>query len=145
VDQGNRSKLIVHAIRRWCLYAVATFLLVVLGNVCMRPSTPALEQVVNSLWYLAPVAVASLMLLPLLVREMMIDNSRVTGPVRRLHGEIKKLRDGEAIRPLRLREGDHWTGLAEDFNALVDQVHSERHQTADDSSPRIFSIKRADG
>ena len=62
-----------------------------------------------------------------------------------LGGEIQKLRDGEAIRPLQLREGDHWRDLADDFNALVDQIHSERNQTADDTPPRIFSIRRADG
>ena len=145
VDQETRSKIILHAIRRWCLYAVATLLLVSLGSICMRPSEPAFVQVANNLWYLAPVAVASLLLLPLLVREMLIDNNRVTGPLRRLGGEIQKLRDGEAIRPLQLREGDCWRDLADDFNALVDQIHSERNQTVDDTPPRIFSIRRADG
>ena len=145
VDQEIRNKIIVHAIRRWCLYAVATLLLVSLGSICMRPSEPAFVQVANNLWYLAPVAVASLLLLPLLVREMLIDNNRVTGPLRRLGGEIQKLRDGEAIRPLQLREGDHWRELANDFNTLVDQIHSERNQDADDIPPRILSICRADG
>ena len=145
VDQETRSKIILHAIRRWCLYAVATLLLVSLGCICMRPSEPALVQVMNNLWYLAPVAVASLLLLPLLMREMLIDNNRVEGPLRRLGGEIQKLRDGEAIRPLQLREGDCWRDLADDFNALVDQIHSERNQTVDDTPPRIFSIRRADG
>ena len=145
MDQQTRSKIIMRAIRRWCLYAAATLLLVSLGSICMRPNGPALVQVMNNLWYLAPVAVASLLLLPLLVREMLIDSNRVTGPVRRLRGEIQKLRDGEVVRPLRLREGDHWSGLADDFNALAEQIHSERNQNTDDIPPRIFSIKRADG
>lgn len=145
VDQETRSKIILCAIRRWCLYAAATLLLVSLGSICMRPNGPALVQLINNLWYLAPVAVASLLLLPLLVREMLIDNNRITGPVRRLRGEIQKLRDGEVVSPLRLREGDHWSGLADDFNALTDQIHSERNQNTDDTLPRIFSIQRADG
>ena len=111
----------------------------------MRPSTPALGLVVNNLWYLSPVLVASLLLMPFLVREMLVSNNRVTGPIRRLRREIQKLRDGQALRTLRLRDGDHWNGLAEDFNALVEQIHSERNQTADDSPPTIFSIKRAGG
>jgi len=93
--------------------------------------------------YLAPVAVASLLLLPLLVREMLIDHNRVAGPIQRLRGEFQKLRDHQDLRPMRLREGDHWKDLAEEFNALVDQIHSERNLITDDNPPVIFSIKRA--
>lgn len=145
MDQETRSKIILQAIRQWCLYAVATLLLVTIGSICMRPSSPVFRQILNNAWYLAPVAVASLLLLPLLIKEMLVANNRVTGPIRRLRGEIQKLRDGQALRTLRLRDGDHWNGLANDFNALVDQIHSERNQTADDSPPAIFSIKRAGG
>ncbi len=111
----------------------------------MRPNAPALGHVLNNLWYLAPMVGASLLLLPLLIREILTANTRVTGPIRRLRREIQKLRDGQALRPLRLRDGDHWGGLADDFNALVNQIHIERNQTADDSPPVIFSIKRTGG
>ena len=145
MDQKTRSTIILLAIRRWCLYAVATLLLVSLGSIWMQPNTPVFKQVVNNLCYLAPTAVASLLLLPLLVREILVDTNRVTGPIRRLRGEIQKLRDGQALRPLRLREGDHWKELAEDFNALVEQIHCERSPTNDDGPPVIISIKRAGG
>ena len=140
-----RSRIITQAIRKWAIYAFAILLLVSLGSIWMRPSAPAIGQVLNNALYLAPVALASLLLMPFLVREMLAENNRITGPIRRLRGELQKLRDGQALRTLRLRDGDHWNGLADDFNALVEQIHKERDQTADDSAPAIFSIKRAGG
>ena len=145
MNQQTRNQIIVQAIRTWCLYAFATLLLLSLGSIWMRPSAPAIGQVLRNAWQLLPVAFASLLLLPILIREMLAEQNRVTGPIRRLRGEIRKLRDGQALRTLRLRDGDHWNGLADDFNKLVDQIHLERDQIADDSPPTIFSIKRAGG
>ena len=145
MNQETRSRIIVQAIRTWSLYAFATLLIVSLGSIWMRPSAPAIGQVLRNAWQLTPVAIASLLLLPLMIREMLAANHRITGPIRRLRGEIQKLRDGQALRTLRLRDGDHWNELANDFNALVDQIHTERNQTPDDSAPAIFSIKRAGG
>ena len=145
MNQETRSKIIVQAIRTWCLYALATLLIVSLSSVWMRPNVSALSHVLKNVFYLAPVAIASLLLLPLLIRETLAEKHRITGPIRRLRGEIQKLRDGQALRTLRLRDGDHWNELANDFNALVDQIHTERNQTTDDTPPAIFSIKRAGG
>lgn len=111
----------------------------------MRPSAPALGQLLGNVWYFAPVALASLLLLPFLIFEVIAANNRITGPIQRLRGEMVKLKDGQALRTLKLRDGDHWNELAKDFNALVDQIHSERNQTADDTPPAIFSIKRSGG
>lgn len=145
MNQETRNQIIVQAIRKWSTYAFAILLFVSLGSIWMRPSAPAVGHVLNNALSLAPVALASLLLLPFLIREMLADKNRITGPIRRLRGEIQKLRDGQALRTLRLRDGDHWNGLADDFNALVEQIHTERNQTADDSAPAIFSIKRAGG
>ena len=145
MNQVTRNRIIVQAIRTWSVYAFATLLLVSLGSIWMEPSSPAIGQVLKNIRNLAPVAFVSLLLMPFLIREMVAKEIQITGPIRRLRSEIQKLREGQALRTLRLRDGDHWNGLAEDFNALVDQIHTERDQTADDSAPAIFSIKRAGG
>ena len=145
MNQAIRNQIVLQAFRKWSTYAFATLLLVSLGSIWMRPSVPAVGQMLTNAWNLAPIAFASLLLLPFLIREMMAEKNRITGPIRRLRSEIQKLKEGQALRALRLRDGDHWNGLADDFNALVDQIHLERDQTADDSTPEIFSIKRANG
>jgi len=124
MDQKVRNKIIMQAIRRWCLYTFATILLV-------------------TLWYATPIAAASLALLPLIIFEMISQNKQFTGPIRRVRGEIQKLKDGQAIRELRLREGDYWNELVNDFNELADQIDSERNPNVDDFTPTIFSINRA--
>ena len=109
----------------------------------MRPGVPAFGQLLGNVRYFAPVALASLVLLPFLIFEIIAANNRFTGPIGRLRSEMVKLKEGQALRTLKLRNGDHWDELAKDFNALVDQIHSERNQTADDTPPTIFSIKRS--
>jgi len=74
---------------------------------------------------------------------MISQNKQFTGPIRRVRGEIQKLKDGQAIRELRLREGDYWNELVNDFNELADQIDSERNPNVDDFTPTIFSINRA--
>ena len=143
MDKKYRNKIIMQAVRKWCLYAFATFLLVSLGSFCMRPSTSVVSQMLENIWYLAPVAAASLVLLPLLIWEILADNNRITGPIRRLRGELQKLKNNRPIRELRLRDNDHWHELASEFNELVQQIHSERNQTVDDSPPTIFSIRES--
>ena len=145
MNPETRNNIIGQAIRKWSTYAFATLLLVTLGSIWVQPSAPAIGQVLKNALNLAPVGFASLLLMPFLIREMLVHENQITGPIRRLRGELQKLREGQALRTLRLRDGDHWNGLADDFNALVDQIHLERNQTADDSPPAIFSIKRAGG
>lgn len=143
MDQKVRNKIIMQAIRRWCLYTFATILLVSLVSFCMQSSTSIVGQFLATLWYATPIAAASLALLPLLIFEMISQNKQFTGPIRRVRGEIQKLKDGQAIRELRLREGDYWNELVNDFNELADQIDSERNPNVDDFTPTIFSINRA--
>lgn len=143
MDQKARNKIIMQAIRRWCLYTFATILLVSLVSFCMQSSTSIVGQFLATLWYAAPIAAASLALLPLLIFEMISHNKQFTGPIRRVRGEIQKLKDGQVIRELRLREGDYWHELVNDFNELADQIDSERNPNVDDFTPTIFSINRA--
>jgi nitrogen fixation/metabolism regulation signal transduction histidine kinase len=45
--------------------------------------------------------------------------NRIFGPLLRLHGEINALREGEDRPPVKLRKGDHFVDLIDDFNAMA--------------------------
>jgi len=140
MDQKTRNRIILRAMRKWCLYTFATILLVALGSFCMKAGTSIVGELLATTWYVAPIAAASLVLMPLLVLEMIANSKRFTGPIRRVQGEIQKLKGGQSIRELRLRDGDHWNELVNDFNELANQIHSERNPNVDDFVPTIFSI-----
>jgi hypothetical protein len=46
--------------------------------------------------------------------------NRLFGPLYRLQSTIKKMTTGEDVRPIRLRDGDHFNELIDDFNRLVE-------------------------
>ena len=85
---------------------------IVLGNV-------ETGEWLASLWASYSAAIlASLVLLPLIVWDMIRFSHRVVGPLIRLEREMQRLAEGESVRPLRFRENDYWHGLAKRFNGL---------------------------
>lgn len=47
--------------------------------------------------------------------------NRVFGPIFRLHSEIKSFRAGRPCRTIKLRDGDHFNELIDDWNKLIEQ------------------------
>lgn len=86
----------------------------------------AISRILANLWL--PILI-SIMVLPVLVRDCLRLSNRFAGPVLRLRRGIKQLADGETAQPIKLRTGDFWQELADDFNRVV-----ERFQPTEASS-----------
>lgn len=65
---------------------------------------------------------------PVFLYDSMRLSHRFVGPMVSLRRHLRRLADGEAVTPLRFRDGDFWQDLTMDFNRLVDRV--ARHQPA---------------
>ncbi len=126
VDQDVQRTLILRTILQWYFYMSAILLVTCLGAIWMDPGQLAIKHVFKSFVYYAPGVIASVLLLPLFVYDMLKATNRIAGPIYRLRNEMKKLASGQEIRPLRFRDGDHWSDLAEDFNELAEQISAER-------------------
>lgn len=53
---------------------------------------------------------------------------RVAGPVHRIRFILLRLNDGELPPPVRLREGDFFTEMADEINRLVNRIKFERER-----------------
>lgn len=126
VDQDVQRTLIVRTILQWYFYMSAILLVICLGAIWMDPSQLAIKHVFKSFVYYAPGVIASILLLPVFVYDMLKATNRIAGPIYRLRNEMKKLASGQEVRQLRFRDGDHWSDLAEDFNELAEQISAER-------------------
>ena len=90
------------------------------------PSRSALLMIYELWSYFSPAIVASVVLLPIFIYDILKLSHRVAGPLERLNVEMEKLANGKDVATLRFRDGDYWPELAERFNELANKVQAER-------------------
>jgi hypothetical protein len=69
-------------------------------------------------YYLAPIAFASGILLPLVILRAIHFSHTFVGPMLRIRRALIQLADGEPSPAIELRESDHWADIAEAINAI---------------------------
>jgi nitrogen fixation/metabolism regulation signal transduction histidine kinase len=57
----------------------------------------------------------------LLMAGLVVTN-RICGPIYRLQMQIRKVRNAENPSPIRLRKGDEFMDLAEEFNQMMEKL-----------------------
>jgi hypothetical protein len=136
VNPEVQRTLILRSILHWFFYMCAILLVVVIFTSLRDPSQVAIALLFKSFVYFAPAIIASVILLPLFVYDILKSSNRVAGPIFRLRNEIRTLASGEDIKELRFRDGDHWFELAEDFNVLAKQL-IEARRDGSESEPSV--------
>ncbi|MFK7769871.1 MAG: hypothetical protein AB8B55_21870 [Mariniblastus sp.] len=126
VHREVQGTLIVRSVLRWYFYMVAVLLAVSIITVLRDPAKFSLGLLYDSFIYFSPAIIASIVLLPVFIYDVVKSTNRVAGPIVRLRTEMQKLSNGRDVTELRFREGDHWNELAADFNALAEKVMEER-------------------
>ena len=74
----------------------------------------------DDMWFFyGPAAVASALLMPMVILDIVRVSNRFVGPLVRLRRSLRELARGEKVEPIRFREGDFWQEIAEEFNAVA--------------------------
>jgi hypothetical protein len=114
---------------RVVLYWVACLITITLMLLCWRILTgPArmFHQHLDDMWFFyGPALLASFVLLPLVIIDVVRLSNRFVGPFLRLRRSMRALAQGEHVQPIKFRQGDFWLEFADEFNALIDRVHGE--------------------
>ena len=126
---------------RVCLYWLMCLLTVTFMVVCYRiitgPARPFTWHFQELSVYLGPALVASLIILPVVVVDVIRVSNRFTGPLIRLRRSLRALAKGESVEPIRFRQNDFWQDFAEEFNALLERVKTlENKQSSEDALSR---------
>lgn len=129
-----------HLAWRVCLYWLSCLLTVVFMVFCYRivtgPVRPFFWHFNELATYLGPAVVASLVLLPLVVMDVIRLSHRFVGPLVRLRRSLRALARGESIEPLRFRNGDFWQEFADELNAVAERLQSlKRAEQATSPAP----------
>jgi signal transduction histidine kinase len=73
----------------------------------------------DDMWFhFGPALIASFILLPLVIVDIIRASNRFVGPMLRLQRSMRQLARGEDVEPIEFREGDLWHEFATEFNAL---------------------------
>lgn len=122
VDSKVQGALVIRAVGYWFFCLLTMALAIMLWRVWTGPARLFYSQF-DELWqWYGPAAVASLMVLPLVVVDVVRLSNRFAGPLYRLRREMRKLAAGESVRALKFRDGDFWMEFADEFNAIANKL-----------------------
>jgi signal transduction histidine kinase len=77
----------------------------------------------DAMWFhYGPALIASILLLPLIVVDIVRMSNRFVGPLVRLRRSMRQLAQGEHVEPITFRDDDFWKEFADEFNAVLARV-----------------------
>ena len=127
VDPKVQGTLILRVVLYWVVCLVTLTLMLLCWRIVTGPARPFYTHFDDMWFHYGPALVASLLLLPLMILDMLRVSNRFAGPLFRLRRSMRALARGEDVRPISFREGDFWVEVAHEFNALLAQF---QHQGA---------------
>ena len=136
VDGQIQGALAMRIVIHWLIFAVIASVLTFTMQFLGDPLLPVSEHLRNVWQNQGIFGLVILMLMPLFLYDSVRLSHRFAGPIVRMRREINNLAAGNQPTHLKFRDGDFWTGLADDFNKLIDngfiQVDGTHVKTAED-------------
>lgn len=80
------------------------------------------EQLLALLRQFAPVGVCLLIVVPVMAWDAIRFSHRLVGPLVRFRRAVQDIACGEAVRPIKLREGDYLGEFRDDFNRMLESL-----------------------
>ena len=132
VDSTVQGAMLWRLIAYWCFYMAAIAQLLLCWQIFEGPAGPFWSHFrYDLLWnqYESGV-IASALLLPLVLYDVLLFSHRFTGPVFRLRRCMKQLAAGETVQPVKFRKNDYRPEMADEFNAVLAYVARLKEQIA---------------
>jgi hypothetical protein len=119
IDPGVQGTLILRVVLYWIICLVGVTLMLFCWRMIVNGPQPLAVRW-EGIWLdFGPALVASVVLLPLVVFDVLRVSNRFSGPLFRLRRAMRALARGEHIAPISFREGDFWIEIAHEFNAIA--------------------------
>jgi hypothetical protein len=100
------------------------------------PVDPA-QQFLDTMRSNLPVIVCLLVLVPVMAWDTIRFSHRLVGPLVRFRKTMQAIAQGEAVRPIKLRDGDYLTELRDDFNQMLDELQKRGVPVIKPSDPAM--------
>lgn len=125
VDPKVQGTLILRVVLYWVVCLVTVTLMLLCWRIVTGPARPFYTHFDDMWFHYGPALVASFLLLPLIVLDILRVSNRFAGPLFRLRRAMRALARGEEVRPISFREGDFWIEVAHEFNAILARFEQE--------------------
>jgi hypothetical protein len=135
VDPKVQGGLVLRVAFYWFVCLVTITLLVLCWRILTGPVRPFHAHVSEIGERFGPTFIASLILLPLVIVDIMRFSNRFVGPLVRLRRALRALGRGEQVSPLRFRDGDFWHEFAGEFNAVAKRIEDLSTAEAPETDP----------
>lgn len=131
IDGKLQGALILRVlVYAFCCFTVVTVMILTWRITVSGPARVFYKHF-DDLWYqYAPVVIALLLLLPLIMIDVVRFSHRFVGPMLRMRRAMKELAEGGKVEPIRFRKNDFWHEAADHFNMLLRRVQEQDEQLA---------------
>jgi hypothetical protein len=118
VDPEVQGFLILRVVLYWMFCLGSITLMLLAWRIVTGPARMFYTHFDDMWFHYGPALMASLLLLPLVVIDIVRFSNRFVGPVLRLKRSMHQLAQGEEIEPIEFRDSDFWREFADEFNVL---------------------------
>jgi hypothetical protein len=125
VDAKIQGALMLRVILYWATCLVTITLILLCWRILTSPARTFSRHLGDICSSLGPALLASLILLPLVIVDVVRFSNRLVGPFVRLRHGMRALARGEHVEPIRFRQGDFWREFTDEFNAVVARTESQ--------------------
>ena len=147
VDKRVQGALLVLAARHWLLSVAGVAGLTLLGWMFITPGVGVLinlrQQMPSLVGGLVVALVASLIVLPVILFDVLKLSNRFVGPMVRLRRAMEQAAAGEEVAEINFRNDDFWQEIAATFNRLNDRLQQQSPPNAQvslhESEPSEYS------
>ena len=135
VDKKLQGSLLKQVAKYWLYSAGAIGVLTTCGWLLFSPGiveiTDSLRDMaaIGRIFYLS--IVASFLVLPFVLLEVIRFSNRFAGPMLRLRRCMQELADGKRVEPIEFRQGDFWQEFADAFNGILVRLDAEQSRSTD--------------
>jgi hypothetical protein len=145
VNPAVQIKLMLRIVVYWLLFMLATTSFLYAWYARMTPHRTAQATWNDLLFQYGPVAIMTLILVPILMCDMLRLSNRFLGPMYRLQNQMRLAAEGQRVNPIYFRDGDLWMDFAADFNRLLARIQGPTTSPAKsaDSAPGLAEQARS--
>lgn len=126
VDPKVQGALILRVALYWVVCLVTITLMLLCWQIVTGPARMFSVHFQDISLQFGPALVASLVLLPLVMYDVVQMSNRFCGPLIRLRRCMRALARGEDVKPISFRDDDFWREFAQEFNALAVRMQTIR-------------------
>jgi hypothetical protein len=122
IDREVQGSLLLRTAVYWLFCLLSVSLLLIFWSAITGPDRRFVDLATDVYYRFGPALVASLVLLPIVMLDVVRQSNRFVGPITRLRKALKTLAAGQPATPLNFRDDDFWRDLAFDFNQVAARV-----------------------